>query len=48
VLDEDELPDDIDHHLLSYINAARDMLCADPLRQLREFEASGRTLLAEI
>lgn len=48
VLDEDELPDDIDHHLLSYINATRDMLCADPLRRLREFEASGRTLLAEI
>ena len=48
VLDEDELADDIDRNLLSYINATRDMLCADPPRLLREFNASGRTLLAEI
>jgi hypothetical protein len=48
VLDEDELPDDIDRNLLSYINATRDMLCADPLRLLREYEASGRALLVEI
>ena len=48
VLDEDELPDDLDRDLLSYINATRDTLCADPLRQLWEFEASGRALLREI
>ena len=48
VLDEDELADDIDRTLLSYINATRDMLCADPPRLLREFNASGRTLLADI
>ena len=48
VLDEDELPDDIDHQLLAYINAARDILCAEPICLLREFEASSNTLLAEM
>ncbi|MDC1287865.1 DUF402 domain-containing protein [Gammaproteobacteria bacterium] len=48
VLDEDELPDDIDCKLLSYINATRDLLCADPQCLLHKFETSGRALLAEI
>ena len=48
VLDEDELPDDLDRDLLSHINATRDLLCADPQRLLREFEASSHTLLMEI
>ena len=48
VLDEDELPDDLDRDLLSHINATRDLLCADPQRLLREFETSSHTLLMEI
>lgn len=47
VLDEDELPDDIDPELLSLINATRDRLRADPARLLREFESLSRALLAE-
>ena len=47
-LDEDELPDDLDHNLLSQINATRDMLCAEPARLLQEFDSSSRALLAEI
>ena len=47
VLDEDELPDDIDSKLLSRINATRDALCADAARLLREFETRSRSLLAE-
>jgi predicted RNA-binding protein associated with RNAse of E/G family len=48
VLDEDELPDDLDRDLLSHINATRDLLCADPQQLVREFEARSRTLLMEI
>jgi len=48
VLDEDELPNDIDRNLLCYINATRDQLCSDPLCRLQTFEASSRALLAEI
>ena len=47
VLDEEELPDDLDPELLAYINATRDLLCAEPASLLREFEASSRALLAE-
>ena len=47
VLDEDELPDDIDPDLLGRINATRDLLCAAPARLLREFEASSQSQLAE-
>jgi predicted RNA-binding protein associated with RNAse of E/G family len=47
VLDEDELPDDIDSELLSRINATRDSLCADASRLLSEFETRSRALLAE-
>jgi len=47
VLDEDELPDDIDNELLSRINATRDALCADASRLLLELETRSRALLAE-
>jgi len=47
VLDEDELPDDIDSKLLSRINATRDALCADAARLLLEFETRSRSWLAE-
>lgn len=47
VLDEDELPDDIDPDLLLRINATRDALCAQPTRLLREYETRSRALLAE-
>jgi len=47
ILDEDELPDDIDSDLLSYIFATRDALCADPAGLLSSFEARRRELLPE-
>lgn len=47
VLDEDELPDDIERNLLAGINATRDSLCGSSERLLREFERSTRSLLAE-
>ena len=47
VLDEDELPDDLDPELLAYIEDTRDALCARPERLLREFDARSRALLAE-
>jgi len=47
VLDEDELPDDIDSDLRVYIESARDALCIDPTRLLLEFEARSRGLLPE-
>ncbi len=47
VLDEDELPDDLDDDLQTHIDETRDRLCAEPLRLLRKFEARCRSLLAE-
>ena len=47
VLDEDELPDDLDRDLRAYIETARDVLCADPGSLLSEFEARRRKLLPE-
>ena len=47
VLDEDELPDDIDSDLRVFIESARDALCIDPTRLLLEFEARSRELLPE-
>ena len=47
VLDEDELPDDLDHNLLARINATRDSLCAGAERLLHEFESHTRSMLAE-
>ena len=47
VLEEDELPDDLDRDLRAYIETARDDLCADPGGRLSEFEARRRELLPE-
>ena len=47
VLDEDELPDNLDRDLRAYIATARDALCADPGRWLSEFEARRQELLPE-
>jgi predicted RNA-binding protein associated with RNAse of E/G family len=48
VLDEDELPDDIDRTLLARINATRDSLCGVAESLLHEFESHTRSLLAEL
>ncbi len=45
VLDEDELPDDLDSDLRVYIESARNALCIDPARLLLEFEARRQELL---
>jgi hypothetical protein len=47
VLDEDELPDDLDSNLRAYIDSARDLLCAAPAALLAEFELRSRELLLE-
>ncbi len=47
VLDEDELPDDLDSDLRAHIESARDALCVDPAHLLQEFEARRRELLPE-
>ena len=46
VLDEDELPDDLDDELLAYIESARDALCDDPVHLLAVFDARSAKLLA--
>jgi predicted RNA-binding protein associated with RNAse of E/G family len=48
VLDEDELPNDIDGDLLAHINATRDALCAHPARLLCEFECRSQALLSGV
>jgi protein associated with RNAse G/E len=48
VLDEDELPDDIDSKLLRRINATRDALVADAEPLLLEFDNRSRALLSEV
>lgn len=45
VLDEEELPDDLDSDLRIYIENARNTLCIDPARLLLEFEARRQELL---
>lgn len=45
VLDEDELPADIDARLLAYINQARDELCREPLSRLDEYDKLTRSLI---
>lgn len=45
VLDEDELPADIDPALRRYIDAARAELCRDPLSRLGEYDKLSRSLL---
>ena len=45
VLDEDELPPDLDLGLLDYIHAARDELCRKPLFRLGEYDKLTRSLM---
>ena len=45
VLDEDELPADIDPALMRYINQARDDLCREPLSRLAEYDKLTRSLM---
>jgi hypothetical protein len=45
VLDEDELPSDIDPRLLAYINRTRDELCREPLSRLGEYDKLTRSLI---
>jgi len=45
VLDEDELPADIDPVLLDFINRARDELCREPLSRLDEYDKLTRSLI---
>jgi len=47
VLDEDELPDDLDDELQTYIDSARASLCADPAHLLAAFVARSAALLEE-
>ena len=47
VLDEDELPDDLEPDLRSYIDAASAELCASATHLLAAFEARSRKLLRE-
>ena len=45
VLDEDELPDDIDSGLRHYIDHTRDQLCREPLSRLAEYDKLTRQLI---
>ena len=45
VLDEDELPADIDAGLRAYIDAARDELCHQPLSRLGDYDKLTRSLM---
>jgi predicted RNA-binding protein associated with RNAse of E/G family len=45
VLDEDELPADIDPGLLHYIDQTRDELCREPLSRLNEYDKLTRSLI---
>jgi hypothetical protein len=45
VLDEDELPTDIDTELLHYIECTRDHLCHHPLSRLTEYDKLTRLLI---
>ena len=45
VLDEDELPVDIDPGLQHYINHTRDRLCREPLSRLAEYDKLTRQLM---
>jgi len=45
VLDEDELPPDLDDPLRAYIEAARDELCRQPLSRLGEYDKLTRSLM---
>ncbi len=45
VLDEHELPDDLEPGLRLYIESTRDDLCCDPLSRLAEFDRFARDLI---
>lgn len=45
VLDEDELPSDIDAELQLYIDQTRDQLCREPLSRLAEYDKLTRLLM---
>ncbi len=45
VLDEDELPADLDPGLRAYIETARDDLCREPLSRLDEYDKLTRLLM---
>jgi len=45
VLDEDELPGDLDPALRARIEAARDDLCREPLSRLGEYDKLTRSLM---
>lgn len=45
VLDEHELPADIDVGLLAYIDQTRDELCREPLSRLGEYDKLTRSLI---
>jgi predicted RNA-binding protein associated with RNAse of E/G family len=45
VLDEDELPAEIDSELLAYINRSRDELCRQPLSRVDEYDKLTRSLI---
>ncbi|MCP4391414.1 MAG: DUF402 domain-containing protein [Gammaproteobacteria bacterium] len=45
VLDEDELPANIDPELLYYIDQTRDELCREPLSRLNEYDKLTRSLI---
>ena len=45
VLDEDELPPDLDDALRAYIETARDELCRQPLSRLGEYDKLTRSLM---
>ena len=45
VLDEEELPADIDATLRDFINQARDDLCREPLSRLDEYDKLTRSLI---
>lgn len=45
ILDEDELPPDLDRGLLDFIHAARDELCRKPLSRLGEYDKLTRSLM---
>ena len=45
VLDEDELPADLDAALRAYIDATRDELCRRPLSRLGEYDKLTRSLM---
>jgi predicted RNA-binding protein associated with RNAse of E/G family len=45
VLDEDELPADIDAGLRDYIERTRDQLCREPLSRLAEYDKLTRVLI---